>query len=45
MTLGELVEEVIRNRQDLELLKEKMLELIEVMQEITQEIKFMRGEE
>lgn len=45
MTLGELVEEVIRNRQDLELLKEKMLELIEVMQEITQEIKSMRGEE
>lgn len=45
MTLGELVEEVIRNSQDLELLKEKMLELSEVMQEITQEIKFMRGEE
>lgn len=45
MTLEELVNQVIANSQNIDLLREKVLELIGIMQEMTDEIKVMRGKE
>lgn len=43
MTLEELVNQVIINSQNTELLKEKMLEITEIIQEIVYEIKELKG--
>lgn len=45
MTLEELVNQVIANSNNIDLLKEKMLELISVMREMADEIRVLRGEE
>lgn len=45
MTLEELINQVIANSQNIDLLREKMFELISVMQEMADEIEDIRGDE